>query len=241
MMSHFTDELMKQLHFISEASNAYMSQKKQKLTGQQRVLAVLGLEDGLTQSYLAEVLDLRPSSLAELLKKMEEKGDIHRKEDAGDKRIKRVYLTEAGRLNAKENAALKKEDYSENFFSGLNQNEKKQFSEYLQKVADGWNEDLKQQAQRFVDPMDRMQAMQEMRESLMERFGHNWQELTPDEVKNLRKEIRKMMKESSFANNRRGHSFPPNFPRGFGRRENPNFWREMGFFPQKPFEKQDEE
>lgn len=100
-MSTMTDHLMKQLRFISEASNAFMSQNNQRLSGQQRVLAVLNLEDGLVQNYLAEVLDLRPSSLAELLKKMENSGDIQRKEDAADKRIKRIYLTETGRKSGK--------------------------------------------------------------------------------------------------------------------------------------------
>lgn len=68
-MSEFTDDLMKQLRFISQASNAFMRDHKQKLTGQQRVLAVLAHADNLNQSYLAAILDLRPSSLAELLKK----------------------------------------------------------------------------------------------------------------------------------------------------------------------------
>lgn len=69
-MSEFTKDLMRQLRFISSASNAFMS-KRQKLTGQQRVLAILVKEDGLIQSQLAEILDIRPSSLAELMKKME--------------------------------------------------------------------------------------------------------------------------------------------------------------------------
>lgn len=70
MMSDFTKDLMRQLRFISSASNAFMN-TRQKLNGQQRVLAVLAKEDGLIQSQLAEILDIRPSSLAELMKKME--------------------------------------------------------------------------------------------------------------------------------------------------------------------------
>ena len=46
-MSEFTKDLMRQLRFISSASNAFMS-TRQKLTGQQRVLAILVKEDGLT-------------------------------------------------------------------------------------------------------------------------------------------------------------------------------------------------
>nr|WP_232850426.1 MarR family winged helix-turn-helix transcriptional regulator [Enterococcus innesii] len=117
-MSTMTDHLMKQLRFISEASNAFMSQNNQRLSGQQRVLAVLNLEDGLVQNYLAEVLDLRPSSLAELLKKMENSGDIQRKEDAADKRIKRIYLTETGQKKQKNYWHKKKPPTVKHFLLG---------------------------------------------------------------------------------------------------------------------------
>ena len=74
-MSEFTKDLMRQLRFISSASNAFMS-TRQKLTGQQRVLAILVKEDGLIQSQLAEILDIRPSSLAELMKSMTNESNV---------------------------------------------------------------------------------------------------------------------------------------------------------------------
>jgi DNA-binding MarR family transcriptional regulator len=115
-----TDHLMKQLRFISEASNTFMSQNNQRLSGQQRVLAVLNLEDGLVQNYLAEVLDLRPSSLAELLKKMESSGDIQRKEDAADKRIKRIFLTATGRKKSRKITGTKRSRQQSNVFCWVN-------------------------------------------------------------------------------------------------------------------------
>ena len=158
-MSNLTDDLMKQLRFISEAANFYMSQKKQKLTGQQRVLAVLKLGDGLTQNYLREILDLSPSSIAELMKKMENNGDIIRKEDEHDKRSKLIYLTDAGRQKAEDNASLKNENYSEAFLAGLNDEEKVNFSDYLKKISEGWDDEFKQNSEKFIDPTDRYQAM----------------------------------------------------------------------------------
>ncbi|MEB3364789.1 helix-turn-helix domain-containing protein [Lactobacillus sp. R2/2] len=68
-MIQTSDQLMKQLHFIMSASRYYMFQNKEPISGQKRVLAILKLEDGLTQNYLAEILALKPGSLAELLKK----------------------------------------------------------------------------------------------------------------------------------------------------------------------------
>ncbi len=63
---------------------------RQKLTGQQRVLAIL-VKKTDNQSQLAEILDIRLSSLAELMKKMEKSNDVLRKEEKHDKRIKRVF------------------------------------------------------------------------------------------------------------------------------------------------------
>ncbi|WP_334329112.1 MarR family winged helix-turn-helix transcriptional regulator [Companilactobacillus sp. HBUAS59699] len=198
-MSKLTDDLMKQLHFISEASNNYMHQNKQRLSGQQRVLAILRLEDGLSQRYLTEVLDLRPSSVAELLKKLETSGDIIRKEDDNDKRTKLVYLTDAGREKADKNASLKDEDYSETFFAGLDDNEKQTFSDNLSKIANGWDDDFKQQANKFVDPMDRMQQMQKVHETMMAKFGDDWQDMSPEDMRHqMRKEMRKAMKNGEM-------------------------------------------
>lgn len=187
-MSKRTNDLMKQLRFISAASNAFMSQRKQKFSGQQRVLVILGKEDGLIQSQLAEILDLRPSSLAELLKKMEKNGEITRVATEEDKRLKRVYLTEKGRQKVPETGGTKAE-LSEAFFAGLTEAEKQQFSEYLQKIADGWEANFKKQSERFVDPTDRLQAMQEMRQSLVEQYGDDWHNLSPDETRKLRREM----------------------------------------------------
>ncbi|OTN75148.1 hypothetical protein A5886_000218 [Enterococcus sp. 8G7_MSG3316] len=197
-MSKTTDDLMKQLRFISEAGNAFLSQRKQRLTGQQRVLAILALEDGLVQNHLAEVLDLRPSSLAELLKKMENNGEIERIETPEDKRSKRIYLTETGRQKAAALTQQKEAASSETFFNGLSEAEQADFAQLLEKIAGGWEADFQQQAERFVDPMDRFQAMQGMREAMMEQWGGNWHELSHDERRAMKKQMKEAMRHMPF-------------------------------------------
>ena len=162
-MSQTSDQLMKQLHFILRASRYYMFQNKEPISGQKRVLAVLKLEDGLTQNYLAEILALKPGSLAELLKKMELKGDISREVDEQDKRVKRVYLTAAGKEKAAKLAELKDKQDTEPFFAGLTAEEQEQFGQYLQKIAAGWDEDFKEKATDFVDPAYRMERIKKWR------------------------------------------------------------------------------
>jgi DNA-binding MarR family transcriptional regulator len=229
-MSEFTDDLMKQLRFISQASNAFMRDHKQKLTGQQRVLAVLAHADNLNQSYLAAILDLRPSSLAELLKKMEQNGDIVRTEDATDKRSKQVALTEQGRQKAQKNADQKTADYSEIFFKGLDEDQQKQFGDYLAKITAGWPDDFQEEARRFIDPLDRLQMMQTMRANFITQYGER-QNLSAAEMKDLKAHMQQAMREMPFAGQ---HGMPgfggPHFQRdhhhGFRRDPRAGFWNQ---------------
>lgn len=220
-MNNLTDDLMKQLYFISKASNNFMHQNKQRLTGQQRVLAILRLEDGLSQSYLANILDLRPSSIAELLKKLENSGYITRKESEKDKRNKLVYLTEEGQKLADENAKTAGKNNNDDFFAGLTDDEKDQFSKYLQKISDGWSDEFKKQSSRFVDPMDRMKNMQKVHETMMEKFGDDWENMSPDE---MRKIMHKAMKDNAFC----GH--PGGFMPGRGRNFRHDFRNRNEFY-----------
>ncbi|MFD1417302.1 MarR family winged helix-turn-helix transcriptional regulator [Companilactobacillus keshanensis] len=216
-MNELTNRLMKQLNFVSQAGNNFMHQNKQRLTGQQRVLAILRLEDGLSQSYLGDILNLRPSSIAELLKKLELSDDIIRKEDEKDKRNKLVYLTEKGQKKADDNAHQKNEDSNNDFFAGLNDEEKEQFGTYLQKISDGWSEEFKQQSSRFVDPMDRMKNMQKVHATMMEKFGDDWENMSPDE---MRKVMHRAMRDSEYCGPRgglmpgRGRNFRHDFRHG---------------------------
>lgn len=58
------------------------------------VLTHLYRNDGLTQSELAEILELEKPSLGRLLDRLEAKGWVRRAADSRDRRAKRVFLTE---------------------------------------------------------------------------------------------------------------------------------------------------
>lgn len=209
-MSEFTKDLMRQLRFISSASNAFMN-RRQRLNGQQRVLVILAKEDGLIQSQLAEILDIRPSSLAELMKKMEKQGDVIRKAEEQDKRIKRVFLTERGKQKAQR--FNNDQDMSEAFFAGLTDEEQQNFSEYLQKISAGWQEEFQKQSGRFVDPMDRLRQMQAIREQFSENWQDDWRKLSREEQQRMRNQMRREM-----------HNVSRDFSRNFNHDFRSNFW-----------------
>ncbi|MEQ8231644.1 MAG: MarR family transcriptional regulator [Gammaproteobacteria bacterium] len=61
------------------------------------VLSYLWTQDGLTQSELAQRLDLGKVALGSLVDKLEAAGMVKRRADASDRRAKRVLLTARGR------------------------------------------------------------------------------------------------------------------------------------------------
>ena len=57
------------------------------------VLNHLYFHEGITQSELAEVLDIEKPTLGRLLDRLEDKGWLERRGDRSDRRAKRVFLT----------------------------------------------------------------------------------------------------------------------------------------------------
>ncbi len=100
-------------------------------SGQNRLLEVLKKNEGkMTTSQLAEVLDIRPSSVSELVGKLEKAEFIVRKKDEQDKRITTIELTEKGRHSLLDNED-KKEDFTEKFFSPLTKEEQEEFDRLI--------------------------------------------------------------------------------------------------------------
>jgi DNA-binding MarR family transcriptional regulator len=56
------------------------------------VLAYLSRQDGMTQSELAEQLDLGKVAVGGLIDRLEKAGLLRREADAGDRRVKRIFL-----------------------------------------------------------------------------------------------------------------------------------------------------
>lgn len=68
--------------------------------GMNRPLEVLAENDNVSSRELAELLDIRPSSLTELLSRLESEGLVARTPDENDRRVSRVSLTDKGREQA---------------------------------------------------------------------------------------------------------------------------------------------
>ena len=71
--------------------------KPHRSRGYMRLLRILSKDEGQTAGELADIMDIRPSSLTELLDKMEDDGAIARIRDENDLRIIRISLLDKGR------------------------------------------------------------------------------------------------------------------------------------------------
>ena len=65
--------------------------------GQPPVLDALWEQEGLTQTELAERLQITQATVTKMLQRMEKTGFVLRKPDPEDLRVSRVYMTEMGR------------------------------------------------------------------------------------------------------------------------------------------------
>jgi DNA-binding MarR family transcriptional regulator len=64
---------------------------------QAKALCKLFVQDGMTQSEIAQQLAVQGATVTGMLQRMEEVGLVTRQRDADDNRLVRVYLTDAGR------------------------------------------------------------------------------------------------------------------------------------------------
>lgn len=113
------------------------------LRGQNRVLVILSKEGTLIQSQLAEIMDIRPSSMTELLSKLEERGLITRTPDENDKRVTNVAITDAGKQAIEDDDST--DDMLDQIFAGLSEDELAQLDELLSKLNTSLKEKLPDQ------------------------------------------------------------------------------------------------
>jgi len=102
--------------------------------GQSAVLVTLWRGEGLTQTELAEKLEISPSTMTAGLQRLEQGGFIRREQDAHDQRISRVYVTEKGKA-MRSHLEEGLDALEEQLLRGFDEKEIEQLREYMQRMA----------------------------------------------------------------------------------------------------------
>ena len=101
--------------------------------GQMHLLLLISQNDGIIQRDLAEQMDLRPSSLTEMLVNLEQNSLIVRKQDEKDRRVIHVYLTDAGKTSI-EGFVQANDKLSASIFNCLTRSEIEKMLEIANKI-----------------------------------------------------------------------------------------------------------
>ena len=112
-------------------------ERRSKGTGLTRaqwaVLAYVARNEGSSQAALADMLDIEPITLVRLLDKLEAAGLVERRADPADRRVRRLFLTQATGPLLEQLQALAAET-REAALAGLTEPERQQLTDLLMKV-----------------------------------------------------------------------------------------------------------
>lgn len=109
--------------------------------GQLRLMQLLADGDGISNAEIAEALDIRPSSVSMLVKKLEDAGIIERHASANDKRVLLIFLTDAGKQLIASGRSFST-SLSAAVFAGLSEGEQAQLLHLITKLADSLPQDF---------------------------------------------------------------------------------------------------
>lgn len=127
--------LSRKMHRMDHWSGHRCTTKHRALHhSQHHLLELVSNYNGTMQQDLAEKMDIRPSSMTELLGKLEQADYIVRKKDEEDQRIMRVFITEKGQQHV-EQAQKTAVELTMNLFDCLTNDEQTQFLTLVQKVS----------------------------------------------------------------------------------------------------------
>ena len=100
-----------------------------------RLMECVAANPGVSSRELCEALDVRPSSLSEMLARAESDGLITRAADENDRRVQRVSLSEKGRARVAEMETARNEDAKKKT-SCLTEEEKERFCNYCNRLSE---------------------------------------------------------------------------------------------------------
>lgn len=126
--------MSRQIHRMEHWIAGGVLGKAKLYRGQAHLLLLISQNNGASQGDLAEITDVRPSSMTEMLVKMEQTGLVTRRQDDKDQRIMRIFLTEDGRRIANE-AKATVDDFTTKIFNCLTAEEQDNMLKLIEKVS----------------------------------------------------------------------------------------------------------
>lgn len=125
------------LKMVTQAEYHKVDKKLEKYSlvkGQAKLLSIIKENDGATQNFLADLLNVRYSSMSERLIKLEALGYITRIIDDDNMKYKRIYITSEGKKAAMQCNRILNE-FNESLYKGFSKKDIKQLEIYLERIV----------------------------------------------------------------------------------------------------------
>ena len=126
-------QLRQYLNIIQRSRHHHDSGEMNAHHGQGRIIFLLLENEGISQRVLAELMQIRPGSLSELLTKLEQSDYIERRPNERDRRVVNIFLKEEG-LKAVERVKSARQKMGDSLFAALTAEEQSQLSGLLEKL-----------------------------------------------------------------------------------------------------------
>jgi DNA-binding MarR family transcriptional regulator len=138
MLTTTSNNLYNALHRLIRQMHRFAHQGMYHKSGlyhqQAHLLQLISQNDGANQRDLAEQMDVRPSSMTEMLNKLEQAGLIIRQQDVKDQRVMRICLTETGR-KAVDQTTETSDDFTVALFNCLTEEERTLMLSIIEKLC----------------------------------------------------------------------------------------------------------
>ena len=137
-----------------------------------KVLGYLARNEGINQAGLADLLEIKPMTLVRQIDRMEGDGWIERRPQPGDRRARRLVLTDKARPILARILDLSNEVRAESF-AGLSKDDGKQLIELLRRVHGNLSDRVLPLAADFPDNDDTAQRVPRAEVELSPAGGHH--------------------------------------------------------------------
>ncbi|MED4935133.1 MarR family transcriptional regulator [Heyndrickxia coagulans] len=129
------DEILdKLLEITHQPFLIFVNAVEEKTDNAFETLKLLAAEENVTAGRISEVLDIKPSSVTQIIKKLEEAGTARREKSEQDSRVTIVKMTDKGRESLKERSSIST-TLKDVLFQGFAEDELEMLDQYLERMV----------------------------------------------------------------------------------------------------------
>ncbi|NSN73494.1 winged helix-turn-helix transcriptional regulator [Enterococcus faecalis] len=128
-----TDILNKLLKIAQQSYLIFASSIEEKPDNTFETLKLLASEENVTAGRIAEYLDIKPSSVTQIIKKLESVKAVKRVKNESDARVTFVVLTDKGRESLSTQGNISN-GFNEEMFKGFSEEELESLNNYLERI-----------------------------------------------------------------------------------------------------------